>query len=307
MQKSNIDPKWVQAFVRVVRAGSFSESARREHCAPSSESRQIKSLEEGLGVRLLQRTTRRLSLTEAGKALFDKASGLFDEFEVAFEAVTQFTAVIRGRLRVTTPPAFGLRYIAPLIPEFLQTYPEIQIDIALQDRFVDVIGEGFDLAIRAGHLSSGSMIAKRLATNERILCASSSYLVKAGLPSRPRDLGEHNCLVFRYVDSRNEWRFRQGSREQSVPIRGNLESNNGDLLLQAVEGGVGIALLPGWLAADSLRKGKCIRVMKNYQITATNFDSSIYALYESRRYRPLKIETFLKFLQEKLKIHSFQK
>ncbi len=299
MQRLNIDPRLVQMFVRVVEAGSFSEAARREGCTPSSVSRQMTALEEALGVRLLQRTTRQLSLTEAGSVLQQRAGNLFDELQDVYEATTQLSTTIRGTLRISTPPAFGMRYISPLIAEFLQKCPHLRLDLGLQDRFVDVIGEGFDLAIRSGHVLSSSLIAKRLASNERVLVASPEYLHQRGVPSQPEDLTEHDCLAFRYVDSTNEWRFRKAGQETTVPISGRLESNNGLLLLSAVENHLGIALLPLWMAADSLKSGSCQRILAEVEVTATDFDSAIYALYESRRHLPAKVQVFLNFLQSK--------
>jgi len=297
--QNEIDPGLVQTFVRVIQGGSFSEAARREGLAPSSVSRQITALESLLDVRLLHRSTRQLTLTEAGAALYQRASALFEELDEAYDAATRFNTAIRGSLRVSVPPAFGLRWISPLIPEFLRAYPELKLDIALQDRFVDLVGEGFHVAIRAGHLNPSALIAKRLADNNRILCAGPGYLRRSGCPQTPAALADHNCLSFRYVDATAEWRFRKDGVEQTIAIDGSLESNNGNLLLEAVENDIGIALLPHWMAADSLRAQRCRRVLADYEVTATDFDSSIHALYESRQFLPAKVRAFLNFLEGK--------
>ncbi|MGF1510655.1 MAG: LysR family transcriptional regulator [Myxococcota bacterium] len=300
MQKLGSDPRRVQVFVRAVELGSFSELARAWGVKPSSVSRQVGSLEDELGVRLLQRTTRKLHLTEAGTLLYERAKAALEDLEEAFRSASEFNPAPRGELRISAPVAFGRRYIAPLVKGFMVEYPEIALQVFFHDRFVDLVGEGYDAVVRAGHVRDEGLVARRLARNFRILCASPVYLETHGEPRVPQDLKAHEALRFRYVDATDEWRFRKcGTRTatEAVRVHGRLASNNGDLLLQAAVDGLGIALVPEWLAVDELRAGRVRRLLSEFEVTATDFDSELHLLFPSRRHLPAKMRALIGYLE----------
>ena len=292
------DPKRVEVFVRAVEYGSFSALARAWRVKPSSVSRQIATLEEELGVALLSRTTRKLSLTEAGAVLFERARVLLEDLDDAYRAAAEFTDMPQGRLRLSTPVAFGRRYVAPLLESFLTAHPGLALEVTMLDRYVDLVGEGFDAAIRAGHVRDDGLVARRLAPNDRILCASPDYLARHGTPTDPEALGAHQALVFRYVDATDIWRLRKDGVIQSVTVQGRVASNNGDLLLEAVRQGLGIALLPEWLAADAIAAGHAVQVLTAYEATATDFDAHLHLLFPSRRLLPAKVRALVRFLED---------
>ena len=296
MQRLSSDPRSIETFVRAVELGSFSALARAWNVKPSSISRRIGALEEELGVRLLARTTRKLSPTEAGQRLYERARACLNELDDALRAAAELTEVPRGRLRVSAPIAFGQRYLAPLLSAFYADHPEVELELGLHDRYVDLVGEGWDVAIRAGHVRDESLVARRLAPNDRVLVASPSYLDARGRPSTPRDLAEHAALRFRYVDSDDRWWFRRGEDAERVAVSGPVASNSGELLIAAAGAGLGITLVPRWLAFAALCEGRVEAVLPDWEVTATDFDSQLNLLYPSRRLLPAKVRTFVGFL-----------
>lgn len=297
MQRLSTDPKRVEVFVRAVELGSFSALARAWHVKPSSVSRQIGALEEELGVRLMARTTRKLNLTEAGHRLYERARVCLTDLEEALVEAAELTSQPRGVLRLSVPVAFGRRYVAPLVPEFVAAYPEVQLEVSLHDRFVDLVGEGYDAVIRAGHVRDEGLVARKLAPNDRLVCASPAYLKRKGRPRRPADLEKHDALIFRYVDASDIWRFRKRDRTEAVRVRGPVASNSGDLLLEAAVAGAGVALVPRWLAAADLAAGRVEALLTGWAATATDFDSHLHVLIPSRRHLPAKVRALVSFLE----------
>ncbi len=197
----------MEVFVRVVQSGSFSEAARALNLTPSAVSKQVSRLEDRLGARLINRTTRRLGLTEEGQAFFERAQRILADVSEAEQAVTQLHGAPRGTLKLNAPVVFGRMHIAPLLPGFIAQHPEMRVDFTVNDRYVDLLEEGLDLVIRIGELKDSSLIARRLATNRRLLVATEDYLAKHGTPEQPSDLLKHNCLVYLYRQQRNNWQF----------------------------------------------------------------------------------------------------
>lgn len=298
MQRLSSDPRSVETFVRAVELGSFSALARAWNVKPSSISRRIAALEEELGVRLLARTTRKLSPTEAGQRLYERARASLNELDEALRAAAEMTEVPRGRLRASAPIAFGQRFLAPLLGAFHAAHPEVELELGLHDRYVDLVGEGWDIAIRAGHVRDEGLVARRLAPNDRVLVASPRYLDARGRPSSPQDLAEHAALRFRYVDSDDRWWFRSGDDTERVAVAGPIASNSGELLIAAAEAGLGITLVPRWLAFAALSAGRVEAVLPDWEVTATDFDSQLSLLYPSRRLLPAKVRTFVRFLTQ---------
>jgi len=280
-------------FARVVEEGSFSHAARGLGLSKSAVSKQVGRLEDRLGVRLLNRTTRQLSLTEAGTAFFEHCRQLVTDAEAAESAVTHLAAAPRGTLRVNAPMSFGQLHVAPLLPAFLQAYPELSVEMQLSDRTVDLIEEGFDLAIRIGQLRDSSLIARRLAPMRRVVCAAPAYLDARGRPQHPRELKQHECLIYSYLSSGREWRFHGGDGELRVPVQGRLEINNGDALLAAARQGFGVVMLPTFLAAADVKAGRLEPVLQDW---CEGEAGGIHAVFPASRNLSPKVRVFVDFL-----------
>ncbi|SMF09804.1 DNA-binding transcriptional regulator, LysR family [Tistlia consotensis] len=279
----------MEVFVRVVQAKSFSEAARSLGLSPSAVSKQIGRLEDRLGARLLNRTTRQLSLTEIGAAFHERAERIVNDIAEAERAVSHLHGAPRGQLKVNAPVAFGIDHLAPLLPGFMAENPEVSVDLSVNDRFVDLVEEGIDVALRIGELADSSLIARRLAANRRVVCAAPSYLERRGTPASTADLKRHNCLVYTYRQQRRDWHFDGPGGHELVTVNGDLETNNAQVLRMAALGGLGIVLLPLWLVGPDLTEGRLIEVLPQYHVP----DSSIYAVWPAGRHLSPKVRAFV--------------
>lgn len=285
-------------FARVVETESFSAAARELGIAKSSVSKQISRLEDELAVRLLNRTTRRLSLTEAGAAFYQGCQRVVAEAAAAESAVTHLAAAPRGRLSVSAPMSFGVRHISPVLPILLGRCPELTVDLALNDRLVDLIEEGFDVGVRIAHLKESSLVARRLAPSRSVLCASPEYLAAHGRPRSADDLMDHQCLLYSYQASGEIWRFGgpNGSNgRRTLRVRGRLRANNGESLLAAALTGLGVARLPSFICGDALRAGHLIRLLPEWDDPQ---EPVINAIYPAGRNLSPKVRVFIDFLVE---------
>jgi len=286
----------LEAFARVAETGSFSAAARALGLSKSLISRQVSALEADLGARLFARTTRSLTLTEAGRGYYDQVVRILAQMEEADLSVSQLQATPRGKLRVNAPMSFSLLQLAPALPDFLELYPEIDVDIAMNDRRVDLLEEGFDLAIRIGRLADSSLIARKLGPVRRVVSASPDYLKERGIPVTPADLRRHDCLCYSNADTVDEWRFAEpDGRPVSVEVKGRVRANNGDLLRIAALRGMGLVDLPSFLVAQDLEKGTLVSVLETF----IRQDGGVYAVYPHARYLPPKIRVFVDFLAER--------
>lgn len=285
----------MEIFVKAVEEGSFSAAARLLRLSPSAVSKYVSRLEDRLGARLLMRTTRQLSLTEEGRAFFERARQIVAEIDEAEEVVSQLHAAPRGALRINGTVAFTKYRIMPLIPEFLSRYPEIRIDLELNDAFVDLVSAGFDLAIRIGQLEDSSLIARKYAVNRRFILAAPSYLEKFGTPTTPQDLAEHNCLYLSSRESFNDWQFDTPDGPVNFRAEGTFSANDGDVLHEAVLAGIGLARLAEYLVADDIRAGRLVPVLTEY----VHDRAWIAAVYPHRRHLSPKVRAFVDFLAEK--------
>ena len=283
-------------FARVVEAESFSGAARALGLSKSAVSKQISRLEDRLGLRLLNRTTRRLSLTEGGAAFYQGCQRVVAEAEAAEQAVTHLASAPRGRLRVNAPMSFGVRHVSPALPEFLARYPELAIDLALNDRVVDLVEEGFDVGVRIGRLTDSSLVARRLAPNRAVLSAAPGYLEARGMPRRPEELEGHACLIYSYQAMGEGWRLAGPEGERHFKISGPLRVNNGAAILAAARGGLGVALLPGFICGEDLRAGRLVRVLPDWEAPP---DSAVSAVYPAARHLSPKVRVFVDFLAER--------
>ena len=279
-------------FARVADARSFSEAARRLGLSKSMVSKEVAKLEKSLGARLLNRTTRNLSLTEIGAAYYEHCARVVQEANEAELAVGRLHTEPRGVLKLTAPVAFGTLHIAPALPAFLAAYPDVQIDLTISDRFFDLAEEGHDLALRIASELPPNVVARQLAAINRVVCATPEYFEKHGMPATPQDLARHNCLLYTHANPDSIWRFRAGSSEAVVPIRGNLRLNDDEAIWQAVRGGLGISLLPTFIVGQDLQSGKLQTALATYVPTERN----LHAVYLPNRQLSAKVRVFIDFL-----------
>lgn len=288
----------LRVFTLVVEAGNFSEVGRQLSVAPSSISRQINDLEEALGSRLFQRSTRRLSLTEAGELYYDYAARIINEVNEAKLAISQLDGTPTGILRLNVPGSLSRRYIVPLLIEFQKQYPAVHVVLMASDQVVDMIENRIDLTVRIGTLSDSSLVARKIGVGRRILCANNNYLKANGVPKQPTDLEQHNCLTFRSNPGHNLWRFKD-KKKKSVEIRasGNLYANDGESLVAAATNGHGIIFVPEWLVSCELKEGLLKEILTNY--TAMPPEVPLYALYPKQRYLSPKVRAFIDYMVER--------
>ncbi len=286
----------LEIFVNVVDTGSFTAAARRLGVSKSHVSKQVSALEDRLGAQLLHRTTRSLSLTDAGQAFYERGSLILEQIEEAERAVTQLQTTPRGRLKISMPMTFGQRYVTPLLVEFMARFPELDVELDMSDRKVDVIDEGFDLAIRIGELQDSSLMMRKLADAERYCCASPAYLEEYGTPTHPSDLVDHQCLQYAY-GRLNTWQFVSPDDEELfVQVDGRLRANNGEALIEACVAGMGICLVPDFLIGEHLQAGRLVRILDEWN----EWNAGVYALYPHNRHLSAKVRQFVDFLVERL-------
>ncbi len=282
----------MEVFAEVVDAGGFSAAARSLGLSKSAVSKQVSRLEDRLGVRLLNRTTRRLSLTEAGTGFHAACRRVIDEADMAERAVSCLSAAPRGLLKLNAPMSFGFLHLGGAIPAFHDRYPQIVVDAAMNDRFVDLVEEGYDVAIRIADLRDSSLVARRIAPCRSVICASPDYLDRRGRPRRPEDLAGHDCLLYANQQQPGEWRVLGPRGPQAVRVDGPLVANNGDLLCGAALAGMGIARLPTFIVGPHLRRGRLEALLPDHPVPETG----IHAVYPASRNLSLKVRVFVDFL-----------
>lgn len=282
----------MRTFVAVVQEGSFSAAARRLDRSPQLVSKHVAQLEEYLGARLLNRSTRRISLTEAGSAYADRARTVLEEIDELEGAVTGMTARAQGTLRINAPMSFGISELSAVIADYQGQQPDVDVDLTLNDRVIDVVAEGFDVAVRIGQLRESALVARKLAPVELVLCAAPAYLERHGTPASPDELAGHNCLAYAYSAERREWAFERDGREVKVPVRGNFRANNGDALCRAAVAGAGVILQPAFIVGDELRRGTLRRLLDAWRTP----DLGVYAVFAHRQFVSAKVRTFVEFL-----------
>jgi DNA-binding transcriptional LysR family regulator len=286
----------MRVFSQVVESGSFSAAADKLGLSATATSRQVADLEAHLHTRLLNRTTRRVSLTESGRAFYERSVQLLADLEEAEQEALRAAVVPRGTIKLTTAVNFGVRHVAPAIAGFLAAHSEVRFDVSLSDRLVDLVEEGFDLGIRIGAPGSENIVARKLGETRLVPCASPAYLAAHGAPQAPEDLAGHNCFTYEYVTPRNLWRFRDpAGGERSVRVSGNLHSNNGDLLAEAAALGAGIVFEPAFIVGPEVRAGRLVPLLQDFEPPAM----PIYAVYPSRKHLSAKVRLFVDFLIER--------
>lgn len=288
----------IAVFVDVVRCGSFTAAAEKRGLSKSVVSKYVTRLEDRLGARLLNRTTRRLSLTEVGQAFFERSQRALGEIEEAEAEVSRLQSEPRGELRLSSPMSFGILHVAPLLPAFQARYPELTVDMVLDDRKTDLVDEGFDLAIRIGELPDSSLVARRLGPCRHVVCGTLEYFARHGVPQLPEDLADHPALTYRYQDAPSEWRLVDSDGNyHSVAINRRLQMNNSLALREALLKGAGVTLTPTFVVGTDIQAGRLMAVLKEYKV----LEVSIYAVYPQRKHVSPKVRAFIDFLSEKIK------
>ncbi len=285
----------MRIFAQVMEAGSFTAAADRLGMSKQSVSRRLMQLEERLGVRLLNRSTRRLDATPLGQHYYQSALRLLGEVQQVEHDISGQAQALRGTLRLSAPLSFAMSHLGCLLTEFLQLHPQVDVEVDLSDRAVDLIGEGYDLALRIGGLEDSSLIARRIASVERVYCASPAYLQARGVPLKPEDLAGHDYLP--YGHSRQvQWQFRQGGKAQAIQVTGRMRANNGELLRDAAIAGMGVTYLPTFIVGQALADGRLVNVLEEWTPPALQLS----AVYPQHRQVARPVQEFVSFLRERL-------
>jgi DNA-binding transcriptional LysR family regulator len=291
----------LKAFCLTASNGGFSAAARQLGVATSSVTRLVDALEQRLGTPLLNRSTRSITLTDSGRGYFEHASQILAALDEADDAAAGGVTEPAGVLRIAAPVTLAIRYIAPLLPELALHHPKLELDLRLSDALTNMVDEAIDVAIRIGNPErQPNLIARKLAGHRRHICASPAYLARHGAPQTPEQLAGHNCLLFSYGAARHSWRLRDAEQAREIEVRGTLQVNNSEMLRQAALGGLGLALLPGWLVQQDLETGTLLPVLDRYQANPGEMDVGIYAVYAASRRGSAKIKAFTDLLAEAL-------
>lgn len=283
----------LEIFARVARTGNMSAAGREMNLSPAVVSKRVSLLEDQLGARLFQRTTRQLTLTETGEGYYKRVVDILSLIAEAEDFVSRRNTKPRGGLKVTAPTSFGRFHIAPYLPQFLEKYPDIELDFHLTDNFVDIIRDGFDVAIRIGELQDSSLVARKIAPDTRVICASPDYLKAAGTPKSLEDLSAHNCLS---AGAQDVWRLEGDNGEKhQLRVKGNIRSNSAEFIREALMAGIGLGLRPTWDIASELRSGELQIVLPEYHGPSA---FGIFAVFPCREFMPAKVNAFTEFLSE---------
>ena len=285
-------------FRRVVEAENFSAVARETNMSQSTVSKHIAALEERLGTKLLNRSTRSLKLTEAGKEYYHHCIRILNDFQEAEASIGKGKIIPTGTLRISTSAAFGRTYILPCLNEFLRTYPEIDIDLLFNDDYIDLVKEGIDLAIRIGPLADSTLIARKIGSSPRVVVASPEYLVKHGRPKKPAEVIKHHCLIYNLQKTPDLWYFNSTQvGDESVHVNGRFKASNPEAICDATLEGLGISILCEWFVRQHIKDGRLKVILADYK--PTTYD--IHAVYPERKFVPQKVKQMIEFLAEKVK------
>jgi len=286
----------IKAFTQIVEAGSITAAAERLSLAKSAVSRRLSELEQRLGVELFHRTTRKMILTDSGQGFYERSSRILADLEEAENAVSQAHQELSGELRVAAPLSFGVMHLGPAITEFQKLHPAIRFDIDFNDRQIDLIQEGFDVGIRIAELEDSSLIARKLASNSIIVCASPDYLDKYGTPTTPEELIDHHCLTYSYLPNPNQWNFIDMlGQVQTIRVKSSMQSNSGNYLRDAAIAGLGVLRQPTFIAYDEIKKKELVPILQDYEIPSVN----AYAIYPPTRHLSQRVRTFIDFLVDR--------
>lgn len=284
----------MRVFSAVAKNGSFSDAAKKLSISKAMASKHVQSLENSLGVRLFNRTTRKLNLTDVGSAYFDKVDGILSDIDETELAISQLNSEPKGKLKIMAPPSFGAFHLSRALSVYLRKYPDVTTEIELSNRKPDLVEDGIDLAIYLGELDDSTFVARKIASTRRVICASPYYLKQNGTPQRPDDLAKHNCMIYAPRTVLNEWDFINNNEKIKVSISGDIQCNDGDALRIAAIQGCGIAQLPTYMVGLDIQSGRLNALLEGYEPEKL----PIYAIYNHRKYLSAKIQTFVEFMYE---------
>ena len=286
----------MRVFAQVVEAKSFSAAADRLGMSKSLASRHVSALERSLSVKLLNRSTRRLSLTEGGALFYEHCARIVQEAELAEQRLTRAQSEPAGLVKVTAAPAFAVRHVVPALTDFQRRYPKIRVSLSCSNRALDLGDEGFDLGLRVSFKPPPSLVARKLAANRSVLCASPAYLERHGAPRRLEDLGRHECVLFPALAPKGVWTLRRGGRKYPVQVSGAFETDEMDVVRAAVVAGLGIGILPVYMAGDALQEGRLVPLLRQFQVVP---ESAIYLVYLPNRTLSSRVRVLIDFLVER--------
>ena len=288
----------IHAFVRLVEIQSFSEVAKEIRVTQSTVSKWLAALEEELGVQLIERTTRTQRVTEAGQVLYERGKRILESYQDVRSLLQEGAPEPSGRLRISVPVVFGQRHVVPHMPKLLQRFRALEVELVFNDRYVNLVEEGFDAAIRVGIPVDSTLRARKLGVTDRVLVAAPSYLERLGAPRAPRDLQDHECLLHTGLAFGERWTFRHDGRSSSVRVHGRFSANHSDALLQMCRSGTGIALLAAWLVDADLRRGRLVSLLPGHQPP----NAPIQALFAPGRFVHARLRAFLDFVEDSLRL-----
>jgi DNA-binding transcriptional LysR family regulator len=286
----------MRVFAQVVEAKSFSAAADKLGMSKSLASRHVSALERSLSVKLMNRSTRRLSLTDAGAVFYEHCARIVQEAALAEERLTRTQTEPAGLVRVTAVPAFALRYVLPALPEFYEKYPKVRVSLSCSNRPLDLGDERFDLGIRVSFDPAPNLVARKLAANRSVICASPAYLKRRGTPRRIEELGKHECVLFTPLAAKGVWTLRRNRRNHSVPVAGGFDTDEMDVVREAVVAGLGIGILPLYMASDALQQGQLVPLLRQFQFVP---ESAIYLVYLPNRTLSSRVRALIDFLVER--------
>ena len=286
----------MRVFAQVVEAKSFSAAADKLGMSKSLASRHVSALERSLSVKLLNRSTRKLSLTEGGALFYEHCARIVQEAELAEQRLTRTQSEPAGLVRVTAAPAFAVRHVLPALTEFYQKYPKIRVNLSCSNRALDLGDEGFDLGIRVSFNPTPNLVARKLAVNRSVLCASPAYLKQHGMPRRIEDLRKHECVLFPALAPKGVWTLRRDRRKYSVQVAGVFETDEMDVVRAAVAAGLGIGILPVYMVGDALQQGQLVPLLRQFQVVP---ESAIYLVYLPNRTLSSRVRVLIDFLAER--------
>lgn len=295
MERSSVDLVDVLAFVRVVETGAFARAAERMGISKSILSRRVARLEDRLGARLLTRTAQGAQPTDIGEAYFARASNVLAELDAAREVVAEAVTQVAGPIRMSAPLSFGSQYLGPALAEFARRHPKVELDVSLDDRTVDLVGGGYDLAVRIGSLPDSALIARRIAPVRAAVLASSAYLAAHGRPSHPRDLNAHDLLLYSNIGRGNQWRFRINDRWEHIHGHVRFRADNGELLRDAACAGLGIVILPTFIAAPAIESGELEVLLREYPLE----ENGLHVVMPPGRATTARVRALVDFLAER--------
>lgn len=284
-------------FVAVMETGSFAEAARRLVTSSGQASKLVSRLEADLGVRLLNRTTRALSPTEVGQAYYERIRAVLEELDAVSEAVKNRSGSVSGRLKLTAPLSFGTKQLAPALVDFATRYPEVSLEVSFSDRLVNLVDEGFDAAVRIGHQSDASIVARKLCESRIVAAAAPAYLERRGAPTAPQDLAGHDCIVDTNFKDRDSWHFRSGGRPLTVKVHGRIYLSNADACVAAAEAGLGITQVPSFVAGDAIHAGRLMPLLRGMEPPAV----PVQVVYPPGRHLAQKVRALVDFLAERFR------